>query len=47
VQGVPGLYIGDNTGIASAVIWQKDGMMFEVIGSFSESQALAITNSMR
>jgi hypothetical protein len=47
VQGVQGLYIGDNTGIAGAVIWQKDGMMFEVIGSFNESQALAIANSMR
>src|SRR5437762_479879 len=47
VQGVQGLYIGDNTGIASAVIWQKDGMMFEVIGSFTESQALSIANSMR
>ena len=47
VQDVQGLYIGDNTGIASAVIWQKDGMMFEVIGSFNESQALAIANSMR
>jgi hypothetical protein len=47
VQGVQGLYIGDNTGIASAVIWQKDGMMFEVIGSFNESQALSIANSMR
>jgi hypothetical protein len=47
VQGVQGLYVGDNTGIASAVIWQKDGMMFEVIGSFTESQALAIANSMR
>src|SRR5712691_338638 len=47
VQGVQGLYIGDNTGIASAVIWQKDGMMFEVIGSFTESQALLIANSMR
>jgi hypothetical protein len=47
VQGVQGLYVGDNTGIASAVIWQKDGMMFEVIGSFNESQALAIANSMR
>jgi hypothetical protein len=46
VQGVQGLYVGDNTGIASAVIWQKDGMMFEVIGSFTESQALAIANSM-
>jgi hypothetical protein len=47
VQDVQGLYVGDNTGIASAVIWQKDGMMFEVIGSFNESQALAIANSMR
>jgi hypothetical protein len=47
VQGVQGLFIGDNTGIISAVIWQKDGMMFEVIGSFNESQALAIANSMR
>ena len=47
VQGVQGLYVGDNTGIASAVIWQKDGIMFEVIGSFNESQALAIANSMR
>jgi hypothetical protein len=47
VQGVQGLFIGDNTGIAAAVIWQKDGMMFEVIGSFNESQALAIANSMR
>jgi len=47
VQGMQGLYVGDNTGIASAVIWQKDGMMFEVIGSFNESQALAIANSMR
>jgi hypothetical protein len=47
VRGVQGLFIGDNTGIAAAVIWQKDGMMFEVIGSFTESQALAIANSMR
>ena len=47
VQGVQGLFIGDNTGIAGAVIWQKDGMMFEVIGSFTEGQALAIANSMR
>jgi hypothetical protein len=46
VQGVSGLFIGDNTGIASAIIWQKDGMMFEVIGSLTESQALAIANSM-
>ena len=47
VQGVQGLFIGDNTGILSVVIWQRDGMMFEVIGSFTESEALAIANSMR
>ena len=47
VQGVQGLFVGDNTGIAGAIIWQKDGMMFEVLGSFTESQALAIANSMR
>jgi hypothetical protein len=47
VQGVQGLFIGDNTGIASAIIWQKDGMMFEVIGSLTERQALDVANSMR
>ncbi|HEV8536956.1 MAG TPA: hypothetical protein VGR87_14715 [Candidatus Limnocylindria bacterium] len=47
VQGVEGLFIGDNTGIASAVIWQKDGMMYEVVGSLTEAQALDIANSMR
>jgi hypothetical protein len=47
VQGVQGLYIGDNTGIASAVIWQKDGMMFEVIGQLTERQALDVASSMQ
>ena len=47
VQGADGLFIGDNTGIASAIIWQKDGMIFEVIGSLTEIQALAVANSMR
>jgi hypothetical protein len=47
VQGTTGLFIGDNTGIASAILWQKDGMMFEVIGSLTERQALDIANSMK
>jgi hypothetical protein len=47
VQGVTGLFIGDNTGIASAILWQKDGMMFEVIGSLTERQALDVANSMK
>jgi hypothetical protein len=47
VQGVDGLFIGDNTGIAGAIIWQKDGMMFEVIGQLTERQALDIASSMQ
>ena len=47
VQGVDGLFIGDNTGIAGAIVWQKDGMMFEVIGQLTEQQALDVANSMR
>lgn len=47
VQGTSGLFIGDNTGIASAIVWQKDGMMFEVIGSLTEQQALEVANSMK
>jgi len=47
VQGTDGLFVGDNTGIAAAIIWQKDGMMFEVIGSLTESQALAVADSLR
>ena len=47
VQGVSGLFIGDNTGIASAILWQKDGMMFEVIGALTERQALDVANSMK
>ena len=47
IQGVQGLFIGDNTGIASAVVWQKGGMIYEVIGSLTEAQALSVANSMR
>ena len=46
VHGVSGLFIGDNSGIASAILWQKEGMMFEVIGSLTEQQALDVANSM-
>ncbi len=46
IRGAQGLYVGDNTGIAGAVIWQKDGMIFEVIGSFNEKEAIAIAESL-
>ena len=47
VQGVRGLAVGDNTGVGAAVIWQRDGYIYGVAGSFPESEVLAIANSLR
>jgi hypothetical protein len=47
VQGVTGLAIGDNTGVGSGVIWQKDGMVYGVAGSLPESQVLAIARALQ
>ena len=46
VQGVSGLAVGDNTGIGSGVIWEKDGVVYGVAGALPESQILAIANSL-
>ena len=46
VQGQPGVFIGDSTGLGSAVIWQKDGMVYGVAGTLTESQILAVANSL-
>ena len=46
VQGVEGVFIGDSTGLGSAVIWSKDGMVFGVAGTLTESQILAVANSL-
>jgi hypothetical protein len=46
VQGQPGVFIGDSTGMGSAVIWQKDGIVFGVAGTLTESQILAVANSL-
>ncbi len=45
VQGTHGLFVGDNSG--GIVIWQKDGYVFAVAGLVTESQALAVANSLR
>lgn len=47
VQGVTGLAVGDNTGIGSGVIWQKDGMVYGVAGAMPESRVLAIARALR
>jgi hypothetical protein len=47
VQGVDGLAIGDNTGVGSGVVWQKDGIVYAVAGSLPMTQILDIANSLR
>jgi hypothetical protein len=47
VQGVPGLFIGDSTGLGSGVLWQKNGIIYGVGGSLTEEQVLAVANSLR
>ncbi len=47
VQGVSGLAVGDNTGIASVVVWQKNHMVFVVGGMLTQDQALSIANALQ
>jgi hypothetical protein len=47
VDGVSGLAVGDNTGMGSGVIWQKDGMVYGVAGPLPIDQVLAVANSLR
>jgi hypothetical protein len=46
VQGVQGVFIGDSTGLGSALIWSKDGIVYGVAGTLTESQILAVANSL-
>lgn len=47
VQGVQGVFVGDSTGLGSALIWQKDGIVYGVAGTLSEAQIMAVANSLR
>jgi hypothetical protein len=46
VQGVQGIFVGDSTGLGSAVIWSKDGLVFGVAGTLTEAQIISIANSL-
>jgi hypothetical protein len=46
VQGVQGVFVGDSTGLGSAVIWSKDGLVFGVAGTLTEAQIMAVANSL-
>ncbi len=47
VDGVQGLAIGDETGIGSAVVWTKDGKLYAVGGTLTQSQVLALADSLK
>lgn len=46
VQGSAGVFVGDSTGLGSAVIWQKGGIVYGVAGTLSEAQIMAVANSL-
>ncbi len=46
VQGVQGLAVADSTGLGGGIVWQKNGIIYGVAGSFSESDLLAVANSL-
>lgn len=47
VQGVRGLGVGDSSGLGSAVIWVKDGVVYAIGGTLTEDQVLQVANSLR
>jgi len=44
VQGVPGIALGDNTGVGAGVIWVKNGVVYGVVGTVKKSDAEDIAN---
>ena len=47
VQGTSGLFVGDSTGLGSGVIWQKDGVLYAVVGTLTEDEVVAVARSLR
>lgn len=47
VRGVRGVFVGDSTGIGSAVVWVADGVVHIVAGTLGERELLAVADSLR
>lgn len=47
VQGVQGEAMGDNTGVGSLLVWEKDGVVYAVGGTVPLTQVESIANSLR
>ncbi len=46
MQGVTGVALGDNTGLGSAVVWVKNGVVYGVAGTLKLSEVLSIANQL-
>jgi hypothetical protein len=44
IQGVQGLALGDNTGVGAGVIWVKNGVVYGVVGTVKQLDAIDIAN---
>jgi hypothetical protein len=44
VQGVDAVALGDNTGVGAGVIWIKNGVVYGVVGTIKQSDAIDIAN---
>ena len=47
INDAPGLLIGDNTGVASVVVWEKGGVVYGVGGGLTSTQVVKTAESLR
>ncbi len=47
IRGVRGVFVGDSTGLGSAVVWVADGVVHVVAGGLGEKELLAVADSLR
>jgi hypothetical protein len=46
IGGVPGVVVGDSTGLGSAVVWEKGGVVYAVGGLLAQSEVVDIARSL-
>ena len=44
IQGIQGVALGDNTGVGSGVIWVKNGVVYGVVGTVKQFDAIDVAN---
>jgi hypothetical protein len=46
IDGVQGVVTGDSTGLGTAVIWEKDGIVYVVAGTIAQSEVVDVARSL-